>query len=189
MDKAFSFGEREGKEWGHNLNRFLSAAQHGDADLPPYYDDPEDIGALAFESGFKGLDKPIFVTAFRIGEIPKSGRSTDFREQQSEPGVSVLNVEGEKEGHAGTFEMFNPGNKIKVAGWLHYKTGSDGEPLLLAARKIEEVKSNPHGVKYFGVKDGKNTTVFQANGKTEYVGSFSEKGLRSWVRSHNVRVK
>jgi 8-oxo-dGTP pyrophosphatase MutT (NUDIX family) len=138
VDDAYAAGQKAGEKY-NNLNEYFGAASAGEENLPDYYNDETNLESNAFESGLKGLDKPKYVTAIRIGKIPERGQSTNFAEQKMEPGVSVLHLEGEAEKHKGTFEMFNPGKKIRVAGWLYHKTGSDGEPLLVRAR---ELKSN-----------------------------------------------
>ena len=59
-----------------------------------------------------------------------------------ERGVSVLRIVGESQSDVGTYEMFNPGEKRYVAGWM-IGYGSDGEPLLVDAVDLGPVKSSP----------------------------------------------
>jgi hypothetical protein len=101
---------------------------------PQYYDVPDYVGydmarTAAFEMGREGAEPPRWVMAERIGKLPTEGRSKNFAEDRMERGVSVLRIVGEPQSDAGTYEMFNPGEKRYVAGWL-VGLGSDGEPLL-----------------------------------------------------------
>jgi hypothetical protein len=101
---------------------------------PQYYDVPDYVGydmarTAAFEMGREGAEPPRWVMAERIGKLPIEGRSKNFAEDRMERGVSVLRIVGEPQSNAGTYEMFNPGEKRYVAGWL-VGFGSDGEPLL-----------------------------------------------------------
>jgi hypothetical protein len=104
---------------------------------PQYYDVPDYVGydmarTAAFEMGREGAEPPRWVMAERIGKLPTEGRSKNFAEDRMERGVSVLRIVGEPQSDAGTYEMFNPGEKRYVAGWL-VGLGSDGEPLLADA--------------------------------------------------------
>jgi hypothetical protein len=92
--------------------------------------------SLFWESGFCGRDLPKYVHATRIGKVPECGRSMNYREQEFEAGVSVLQVDGEPRSDNGTFELFNDGPRVRVAGWKHFRTGSDGEPLLVGAIEL-----------------------------------------------------
>jgi hypothetical protein len=101
---------------------------------PQYYDVPDYVGydmarTAAFEMGREGAEPPRWVMAERIGKLPTEGRSKNFAEDRMERGVSVLRIVGEPQSDVGTYEMFNPGEKRYVAGWL-VGLGSDGEPLL-----------------------------------------------------------
>lgn len=104
---------------------------------PQYYDVPDYVGydmarTAAFEMGREGAEPPRWVMAERIGKLPTEGRSKNFTEDRMERGVSVLRIVGEPQADVGTYEMFNPGEKRYVAGWL-VGLGSDGEPLLADA--------------------------------------------------------
>jgi hypothetical protein len=150
VDGAYAAGQKAGEKY-NNLNEYFGAVSAGEEELPVYYNDETNLESNAFESGLKGLDKLKYVTAIRIGKIPERGQSTNFAEQKMEPGVSVLHLEGEAEKHKGTFEMFNPGTKIRVAGWLHHQTGSDGEPLLVRARELKSRRAvSPHPLEAAG---------------------------------------
>lgn len=94
---------------------------------------------LWFRLGVEGHEDPEFVTAVRIGEIPKTKVSRNFRDQFQENGVSVLWIEGDENDRGdGTFEIFNDGKKIRIAGWRSPWRGSDGEPLLLSPKKLSD---------------------------------------------------
>ena len=127
-------GKTEGAKWGHDISKFDNAVRHGDADYP----DLGDVGMLHWTSGFKDLQSPQYVSAIRIGEVPKDGKSFNFRDQFFEPGVSVLSLEGQKRTDNQTFDKFNSGKKIRVHGYLHFKTGSDGEPIIVGAVKTQD---------------------------------------------------
>lgn len=108
-----------------------------------YEDDPM-LGRAQlefYEIGSRGHDFPEKVMAKRIGEIPEAGVSYNFRDQQAEAGTSVLGLlDGENLTlqNDGTYQLFNNGKQVTIGGYLHpYKTGSDGEPLLLYPWKIE----------------------------------------------------
>jgi hypothetical protein len=136
---AYEAGKREGAKYDNDLRKFDAAARHGDAEYPSHAETPANPKTLFWEAGFRGLDVPQKVQAERIGEVPKEGRSFNFREQQFEPGVSVLNVVGQKPTDNGTYEKFNPGKKVVVEGYLHYKTGADGEPIIVGAKKVKDL--------------------------------------------------
>jgi len=114
---------------------------------PQYYDVPDYAGydmarTAAFDLGRAGGERPRWVMAERIGKLPEGGRSQNFAEQKMERGVSVLRIVGESQSDIGTYEMFNPGEKRYVAGWM-IGYGSDGEPLLVDAVDLGPVKSVP----------------------------------------------
>ena len=113
---------------------------------PQYYDVPDYVGydmarTAAFEMGREGAEPPRWVMAERIGKLPTEGRSKNFAEDRMERGVSVLRIVGEPQADVGTYEMFNPGEKRYVAGWL-VGLGSDGEPLLADAVDLGLASSN-----------------------------------------------
>jgi hypothetical protein len=113
---------------------------------PQYYDVPDYVGydmarTAAFEMGREGAEPPRWVMAERIGKLPTEGRSKNFAEDRMERGVSVLRIVGEPQSDVGTYEMFNPGEKRYVAGWL-VGLGSDGEPLLADAVDLGPASSD-----------------------------------------------
>ena len=113
---------------------------------PQYYDIPDYVGydmarTAAFEMGREGAEPPRWVMAERIGKLPTEGRSKNFAEDKMERGVSVLRIVGEPQSDVGTYEMFNPGEKRYIAGWL-VGLGSDGEPLLADAIDLGPVSGD-----------------------------------------------
>ena len=133
LESAYKLGSEAGVAWENSMQKFDSAARNGDADYPDFYNDVGDARALFWEAGFNGLARPMWVKAERIGKLP-DGTSTNFREQRREPGISVIRLDGQSRTDNGTFDKFNAGKTYKVEGWLHYKRGSDGEPLLVEAK-------------------------------------------------------
>jgi len=113
---------------------------------PQFYDIPDYVGydmarTAAFEMGREGAEPPRWVMAERIGKLPTEGRSKNFAEDKMERGVSALRIVGEPQADVGTYEMFNPGEKRYIAGWL-VGLGSDGEPLLADAVDLGPVSGD-----------------------------------------------
>jgi hypothetical protein len=99
-----------------------------------------DALSLFFEAGYNGYPLPIWARGWRYGRIPACGRSTNFREGHAEAGVSVMEIiieGGERRCTQDKISaMFFSGDIVEVEGWLHYRRGSDGEPLLVGCREI-----------------------------------------------------
>ena len=131
MLKAYESGKTAGSKFD-SLRAFWAAVSHGEADAPGYLSEPG-VLMLFWEAGFCGHDIPRWVNAVRIGALPADGRSMNYAEQRFESGVSVLKIEGEARSDNGTFDLFNTGSQVRVSGWLHFRRGSDGEPLLVGA--------------------------------------------------------
>lgn len=96
-----------------------------------------DDAARLFEMGLNGRE-PEYVTGWRYGKLPESGRSYNFRDQQNEKGVSLMALHGEPIGGiAKTYEMFNSKGKpiVHVSGWLS-GYGADGEPIVIDAKEL-----------------------------------------------------
>lgn len=89
-----------------------------------------------FMAGFDGRE-PEYVSAIRYGEIPQSGRSTNWATGDCEGGVSCLKIIRKDS----DFDLIHPvyelqgTKKIVVEGWYFGDCGSDGEPLLLFVKK------------------------------------------------------
>jgi hypothetical protein len=140
--EAYEIGARVGKRYGYNEGKFLDALRSGELDLPIHLFF-NGIEGTFFDAGVAGKPMPSeFVFAERIGEISKAGVSYNFRDQHPEKGVSVLGLLDPERGlvrqNDGMFELFNDGKHHYVSGWLLDETGSDGEPLLIGARRFNE---------------------------------------------------
>jgi hypothetical protein len=144
MTSGYELGKKTGERFD-SLRQFWAAVGQGDAEAPSYTAEPTSIRALFWEAGFLGQPMPRWVKAERIGRLPVAGRSTNFREQQMESGVSVLRVVGEKRSDDGTFEAFNDGERFMVEGWLSHRKGTDGEPLLVGA--VESPNASPNSAR------------------------------------------
>jgi hypothetical protein len=140
--EAYEIGARIGKQYDYDEGKFLYALRSGDLDLPDYLFF-NGIEGYFFDAGRAGKAMPSeFVFAERIGDIPQAGVSYNFRDQHPESGVSVLGLLDPEKGlvrqNDGMFEIFNDGVHHYVSGWLINETGSDGEPLLLGAKRFKE---------------------------------------------------
>lgn len=103
--------------------------------------DDTDPGWHAYRNALMNSPKPEYRSGWRYGDLPESGISQNFSENKSESGVSIMGFHGEEPfSGASTYEMFNSGDKpkINISGWDANRQGSDGEPLLVAARKITD---------------------------------------------------
>jgi len=90
--------------------------------------------AAFFVEGFRERPLPRWVTGWRYGDIPASGVSTNYRDNRSEGGVSMMQLDGDDEQTDGTFALFNGGrDRVRVGGWLIEERGADGEPLIVGA--------------------------------------------------------
>lgn len=109
--------------------------------LPQHYF-LDDTFKLFFDAGYYDLPMPQWVRGWRYGKIPPSGRSTNYRDGYAEAGVSVMEIitdDGEKlQTQDKVSAMFFTGEIIEVEGWLHYRRGADGEPLLVGCREIKK---------------------------------------------------
>jgi hypothetical protein len=93
-----------------------------------------------FEAGFYGDDIPQIVRGWRWGKIPEAGKSTNFRDNRYEKGISLMALEGEKSTQgASLYQTFNAQGKKKV--WVegyYVGRGADGEPLVIDAKEIKK---------------------------------------------------
>lgn len=84
------------------------------------------------------------VRGWRYGDIPAEGRSYNHRDNEPEDGVSLMELEEGTRSQDEISAMFiEAGNRPVVwcEGYLLPHRGSDGEPLILGARKIEAPQS------------------------------------------------
>lgn len=87
-----------------------------------------------FWHGALGYAMPEWVTGWRYGKVPACGYSYNFRDQRPEAGVSLACVDGVGDTSDGTYALFNGAQvKVRVGGYMLRDTGSDGEPLVVAA--------------------------------------------------------
>lgn len=99
--------------------------------------DETGVVSAAWHAGY--LNAPVleWVDAWRYGEIPESGSSTNYRDQIREAGVSVMALGNPEDGDDetdGTFAVWTSRPVVLVSGWLvRHRRGSDGEPLLVGA--------------------------------------------------------
>jgi hypothetical protein len=134
-DQAYAAGKETGARFDFDARQFDGAVRYEGGEYPRYCENP--VLNLFWQAGLRGLDLPQWVQAVRIGKLPACGFSTNYREQHAEPGVSVLHIVGQDRKDNGTYDLFNAGIKINVEGWLHFRTGSDGEPILVGAVEIK----------------------------------------------------
>lgn len=108
-------------------------------DLKELEDVTDSKWSAFFEAGFYGRE-PEWVQAIRYGEIPESGYSINWAEGTRESGVSCVKIirqESDRD-YKSIYDITLGGQgfeKITVEGWYFGGTGSDGEPLLIGARK------------------------------------------------------
>ena len=136
---------------GQDIAESTSVEFEGQRALTRYLSnyDPDLLEAMANETqtvpeawvwgGYHGR-KPEYRTAYRYGELPKSGRSTNWADNTRENGVSMIGFEDT----SSIYDVTLGGQdipKIKVEGWYLGDSGADGEPILVDCKKIA-VKKN-----------------------------------------------
>jgi len=91
--------------------------------------------------GFQGYEKPEIVTGWRYGNLPKGGYSYNYREDRKEKGCSVAWLDNQ---NSETIDLVSLAfiadgrSLVHVRGYLNpMSKGSDGEPLLMYAHKID----------------------------------------------------
>lgn len=93
-----------------------------------------------FEAGFYG-EAPEYVEAIRYGEVPENGFSKNHADNSFEKGVSCVKIirkESDRD-YKSIYDITLGGQgieKITVSGWYFGDCGSDGEPLLIGAKRI-----------------------------------------------------
>jgi len=95
------------------------------------------------EAAAKGWNCRI-VRGWRYGEIPAEGRSYNHRDNEPESGVSLMALEdgtGTQDAISAMFIEAESRPVVWCEGYLLPHRGSDGEPLILGARKIEAPQS------------------------------------------------
>ncbi len=102
------------------------------------YNNTHDLDQL-FREGFRNANFPEIATGWRWGEIPEIGKSYNFRDDYYESGVSMAYVEGLGDTSNKIYNIFNGGGKKTfLMGLMLSVKGSDGEPLMIACKKIEK---------------------------------------------------
>lgn len=96
------------------------------------------INNAFFESGRQGYEMPTYTTGKRFGDVPPSGVSWNYREQNPELGVSMAQVDHPKFADYEWADM--GGNRQRPVrsykGWLLPMTGSDDEPLMVGLKPV-----------------------------------------------------
>ena len=104
-----------------------------------------DLNSVFMEAGFRGDEIPKYVKGWRFGNIPKSKRSYNSRDNEHESGTSLWEVYGgdkTQDEISGAFIKADGRKKINVEGWLHpYRKGGDGEPLLVDPIESKKIKN------------------------------------------------
>jgi hypothetical protein len=131
---AYKLGRKlQGKNWEEIV----------DQDLAPWQYAAHSTLNLFFESGLYGLGLPQWVTGWRYGRIPDAddfgcSYSYNYRDDKPEVGVSAMQVIQRDGTVLDTQDkisaMFITGKRYDIEGWLHFRRGSDGEPLLVGCK-------------------------------------------------------
>ena len=123
----------EGQKMAQKYNRDLTAAVHGE-DVDYIFND--DLRGASWEAGFNDDPKFVWAEGWRLGDVPKSGRSYNYRDNHPEPGVSMMEVRDEYGNKYSTEDALSAAfisrrdKRVEYSGWL-VGFGSDGEPCLL----------------------------------------------------------
>ena len=124
---------RHGRDHQHSGD--LMALAYADPDVGRWWDD--DVLGLFWRAGWRGEPVPRWVEAERYGGLPSSGRSRNYADSRTEAGVSVARVldPDADDGYRWAMGSWGAADRptVRVAGWLHHRRGSDGEPLLVGA--------------------------------------------------------
>lgn len=142
MIAAFKEGKELSKLYG-GKDSYWYKVLTGEAPTPKSYNYEAQPGILSdfFEAGIIGEDLPKPVIGWRYGDIPPTGKSYNYRDQYTEYGVSLMQVEGEPIGK-NAFALFGGSNRNKryVKGYLIERRGSEGEPLIIGAENFDDAK-------------------------------------------------
>lgn len=133
----------EREDW--DMHELMNEWAHGDIAQEigayPNHCDWEWWGMM--EAVAKGWE-PRIVRGWRYGEIPADGRSFNYRDNEPEDGVSLMELEdgcGSQDAISAMFIEAQDRPIVWCEGYLLPHRGSDGEPLICGARKIEAPKS------------------------------------------------
>ena len=94
-----------------------------------------------YRAGKLNREEPVMAIGSRYGEIPERGTSFNYRDQINERGVSMADVQNSNAAEWGdpiskTIIEGYGRPKINVGGYLIDDVGADGEPLLVAAKRL-----------------------------------------------------
>lgn len=127
MIEAYESGRK------HQDSRDLMALSYADPVVTEYWLDR--VLHLFWEAGHEDKPMPKWATGERYGDVPEV--SFNHRDDRCEPGVSLARLDDESDEYdwyMGETAYTRP--VVRVAGWLHFRRGSDGEPLLVGAKVI-----------------------------------------------------
>lgn len=136
LDEAYKAGEAM-RKYGDNLND-VDLLERLPPELSKHFND--DTATVFVEAGFRGDPPPPLVRGWRHGDIPKSGTSTNYRDNFREKGVSVMEAygHGKTEDEISALFIGNGAPRVEVQGYLNpYSYGSDGEPLLVDTKRVD----------------------------------------------------
>lgn len=104
----------------------------------------DDVLNLFFEAGYYGHPLPVYVLGWRYGAIPKEGWSYNYRDGYREAGISMMEVTlpsgdvlGSQDPVSAVFVAAGR-KKVSCSGWLHFRRGSDGEPIIVGAKPAKK---------------------------------------------------
>jgi hypothetical protein len=129
---------RHGK--AHAGQDMMDIAYSPDGEHWAYWmDDP--VLRLFWHAGYYEALAPRWVEAERYGDLPEAGVSRNHADNRAEAGVSVARLIDESDDYTWMMGAWGDGSAYtrpvrRVAGWLHYDRGSDGEPLLVGAVEV-----------------------------------------------------
>lgn len=134
--KAWELG-REFAGEGYTLKDSYYAM---DGDLLEWICSDAELDAF-YRAGFNGRE-PELVEAIRYGEVPECGRSINYADNSWEDGVSCVTLirEESDRNYKSLYDVtlgWAGRERITVSGWYLGGSGSDGEPLIWGAKKIE----------------------------------------------------
>jgi len=105
-----------------------------------FFDD--DLLSAFFDAGYYDHPKPYRSRGWRYGWNENMRKSFNHRDQIPEPGISMMQVDGEavlapKDSIYIALNEFDKRPVVWLKGWVLGVRGSDGESLMVSAKKIE----------------------------------------------------
>lgn len=129
VDAAYQNGCRMADEYDNDLYAAIYSE-----DLDYIFNDQ--LLAASWQAGFDGKSELVWAEGWRLGDIPESGKSYNYRDNHPEPGVSMMWVKDEQGNEYHTEDALSAAfisrrdKRVEYSGWL-VGFGSDGEPCLL----------------------------------------------------------